>query len=152
MKKEKLKVVYHGSPKKFKGRFLIPHKPHDLGKRKVNVIKGIYTTDIKNSAIAMAIISAKGVVSGTLFYRKRSIIYEGWPKQKYVYLYHLPIQFFRETPKKSHQWVSVVKVKPIKTEKLKIKDYLCLIKKATKEEIHKFFKKYNIKRGKDEYR
>ena len=140
--------LYHGSAKKIKGKFLIPKKPHDLGNQKENLIKGVYATDVKNSAIAMAIISSKGVISGTLNYKKKSVIYEGWPKQKYIYLYHFPIQTFKRTSKESHQLVSKKSVKPIKIEKLNIKDYLKLVRKATKKEIENFFKKYKIKRDK----
>lgn len=140
------KYLYHGSPKKLKGKFLIPSKPHDLGNKKENLVNGVYATDVKNSAIAMALICAKGAISGSLLYRKKSIIYEGWPKQKYIYLYSLPVETFKEYPKKSHQWVSVVKVKPVKAEKLKVENYLYLIKKATKEEVKKFYKRYRLKR------
>jgi hypothetical protein len=143
MKKE---YLYHGSPRKLKGKSLIPKKPHDLGKKRENLTKGIYATDVKNSAIAMAIICAKGVRSGSLLYRKKSVIYEGQPKQKYVYLYYLPFKTFKRTSKRSHQWVSIVKVKPTKIERLKVKNYLNLIRKATKEEVKKFYKKYGFKK------
>lgn len=141
----KPKYLYHGSAKKLKGKYLIPKKPHDLENQKENLVRAVYATDIKNSAIAMAIISSKGALSATLHYRKKSVIYEGWPNQKYVYLYYLPSESFKRSSRKSPQWISVVKVKPLKIEKLKIKDYLHLVRKATKKEIHDFFKRHGIK-------
>lgn len=142
----KIKFLYHGTPRRIKTKFLIPKKPQDLENKKENTIKAVYATYIKNSAIAMAIISAKGVISGTLNYRKKSVVYEGWPKQKYVYLYTLPSESFSRSSKKSSQWISKKPVKPTKIEKLKIKDYLHLIRKATKKEVAGFFKKFKIKK------
>lgn len=141
---EEMKFVYHGSPKKIRGSFLVPHKPSDLGKKKENLKKGVYASHIKDNAIAMAIICAKGVISGSLDFnkRKKGIIYEGWPKQKYFYLYVLPNKNFLRSSKNSSQWVSNKLVKPIKIEKLRIKDYLYLIKKATNKEIKEFYKRY----------
>ena len=141
----KNKILYHGSVKKIKGQFLIPQKPQDLEREKENLLKAVYATDIKNSAIAMAIINARGVISGTLKYKKMSVIYEGWPKQKYIYLYSLSSDLFKKNSKKSHQWISASKVKPIKINKLEIKDYLKLVRKAKKKELINFFKRYKIK-------
>ena len=110
--------------------------------------KGVYATDIKNNAIAMAIISSKGVISGSLNFKKnkKAIIYEGWPRQKYVYLYGFLSKGFIKDSKKSSEWISQNKVKIINLKKLKIKNYLNLVRKATDEEIKRFFKKHNIKK------
>lgn len=141
------KTLYHGSPRKIKGIFLIPRKPEDLEKRKENLEKGVYASHIRNNAISMALISAKGVISSGLDFNagKKAVIYEGWPKQKYVYLYTLLIENFHRGSKKSSQWISTKPVKPIKIEKIKVKDYLSLIKKATNKEINNFNKKYGIR-------
>ena len=64
------------------------------------------------------------------------------PKQEFIYVYHLPIETFKQTQIDKHQFVSLVAVKPIKTEKLKVKDYTHLIRKATKKETDYWIKKY----------
>ena len=143
----KLKMLYHGSPKKIKGKFLIPNKPQDLGKPIKKIKKGVYATHIKNNAIAMAIICSKGVISGSLNFKKnkKAIIYEGWPKQKYIYLYSFLSEGFIKESKKSSEWISQNKVRVIDVQKLKINNYLNLLRKATDKEIKRFFKKHNIK-------
>jgi len=130
------KILYHGSPHKLRGNKLLPKKAEDLEKNKYNLLCGVYASSIKNSAISMAIISAKGVWHAKLNTHTKTltgIIYRGWPKQKYIYLHTLNSKNFKNIQKSSCQWISEKPVKPIKTEKLKIKDYLHLIKKATKK-------------------
>ena len=48
-------------------------------------------------------------------------------------------------PRGSHDWVSPNPVKPEKVEKLRVKDYIHLIKKPTKREKEDWFKKYKDK-------
>lgn len=139
-------VVYHGSARELSGSKLVPKQSRDLGNRKENLIKGVYATDLKGAAIAMAIISSKGVGCSSLKNKKPfGTIYEGKPTQDYIYLYHLPKDKFFITHPNKHQYVCVNPVKPIKIEKLKIKDYIHLIKFATDKEKESFSKKYNIK-------
>ena len=138
--------IYHGSPKKLIGNKLIPKKATDLGNRKENLHTGVYATDIKEVAIAMAIISSKGVICSSLKNNKPyGIIYDGWTEQRNIYLYSLSKKNFKNTPPNKHQYVSETPIKPVKIEVLKIKDYLNLIRKATKDEKEKFDKKYNMK-------
>jgi len=139
----KIRYLYHGSPKKLSGEKLIPKKPHDLEKKTENLYRGIYATNIKGIAIAMAIISCKGVLCASLSFNKKpfGIIYDGWPKQKYFYLYILSSNNFKRTSQTA-QWVSKKPVKPFKIEKLAVKDYLYLIRKATKKEKENWFKKH----------
>jgi len=128
----KPKILYHGSPHKLIGKKLIPKKADDLEKNKYNLLKGVYASSIKNSAISMAIISAKGVFRSELKTHSKNptgIIHQGWPKQKYIYLHILDSKNFKNLPRGSAQWISLKPVQPIKTEKLKILDYIYLIKK-----------------------
>jgi hypothetical protein len=142
----KPKILYHGSSKKIKGKFLIPNKPQDLDMPIKKIKKGVYATNIKNNAIAMAIISSKGVISGSLNFKKnkKAIIYEGWPRKEYVYLYNVSPEGFIKKSEKSSEWISKNKIKIINVKKIKIKDYLSLVRKADDKEIRRFFKKHNI--------
>ncbi len=147
----KPKYVYHGSARKLIGEKLIPKKANDLEKNPHNLLKGVYASDVKNEAIAMGIISSKGVHSSSCGVERKvntkvdAIIYEGWPKQKYLFLYTLPSKTFQSKPKGSHQWVSLTPVKPEKIEKILISDYIFLVRKATKEEKENWNKKYGDK-------
>jgi len=139
---KKPKYLYHGSSRKLKGKKLIPKKPSDIGKTKENKFKGVFATDIKQAAIVMALLSCKGVGNSSLSVinkkRARGIVYSGWPKQEYIYLYILPSKGFDNMPKGSWQWISFEPVKPLKTVKFKVSGYLDLIDKATKKEKEKF--------------
>ncbi|UCD21118.1 MAG: hypothetical protein JSW08_01055 [archaeon] len=141
-----MKVLYHGSPRKLVGNKLIPKKAKDMDKRrKHNLLKGIYASSFRYVAIAMAIISCSGVNASSLNPIKGKsigVIYKGWPKNKYVYLHTLPKKTFKNIPKGTAQFVSFKPVKPIKTERIKISDYLHLVRKATKEEKKKWRQKY----------
>ncbi len=66
----KPKYVYHGSVRKIKGSKLLSRKAKDLGNNPENLHKAVYATNIKNIAIAMAIISCKGVNSASLKFKK----------------------------------------------------------------------------------
>lgn len=142
----KLKILYHGSPKKIKGKHLIPKKAHDLGNHPDNIHKAIYATDIRKFAITMAIITSKGVYGSSLKFKKNSkgIIYSGWPKQRYVYIYILPNKTFIKSKQIKHQYFSKKPVKPIRTIKILVKDNLNLVQKASKKEALKYCKKYNL--------
>ena len=130
-------IIYHGSPRKLEGELLLPKQADDLNKNPDNLSNAIYATDIKNAAIAMAIIKCEGISSSSLDINKKTqgIIYNGWPKQEHIYLCYLPQKIFTQSVKMKHQFISKEPVKPIKIEKLNIKDYLHLVRKATPEEI-----------------
>lgn len=146
---KKSKYLYHGSPNKLKGNTLNPSQGDDSDERPENKLFGVYASDRKDFAIAMAIMTCKDVLGGSIdgFKGGKIIarIYGKFPKQKYVYLYTVPSKTFRPTKTIEHQFISKVPVKPIKTEKIVVSDYLHLLKKATKEETKKWIKKYGIK-------
>jgi hypothetical protein len=138
-------VLYHGSPHKLKGDKLIPKPAEDLEKNKHNTITGIYASGFKNAAIAMAVLSTKGVWHAGLDTAAKNpigIIYRGWPKQRYIYLHYLPSRTFKNIPKNSAQWVSEKPIKPLRTERLNVKDYIHFVRKATKKERDSWKKKY----------
>lgn len=142
----KPKYLYHGSAQKIKGKKLIPHQPHDLENRPENLHQAVYATHVKEIAIAMAIISCRGVRYSSLSFSQTppGVIYQGWPQQQKIYLYTLPVDSFQPNGGKGKQWISFQPVKPVKVEELLIKDYLYLIKRATQEEFEKWIKKYKI--------
>ena len=92
----------------------------------------------------MGIFSCKGVKGAGIHVKGKrkidAIIYNSWPKQKYFYLYTLPSRTFKEMPKGSAQWASLKSLKPLKIEKLLVKNYLHWIRKATKKEKSEFNK------------
>jgi len=140
----KPKNLYHGSIRKIKGNKFTPRQAEDLGKLPENLHKAVYATNVKEIAIAMAIISCKGVNGSSLSFKKKpyGTIYKGWPKQKYIYLYILPSDTFVQMGGSGKQWASFKPVKPLKVNKLKISDYLYIIRKATKKEIKRWFEEY----------
>ncbi|MBW2969327.1 hypothetical protein KY314_04420 [Candidatus Woesearchaeota archaeon] len=144
------KVLYHGSSKKLVGDKLNPSQGDDSDERPENKLLGVYATDRKDFAITMAIITCPGVTGGSIEgFTKTTInakIYGNLPKQKYIYLHTLSAKTFRPTKSIKHQFISDVPVKPIKTEKILVSDYLHLVKKATKEETKKWIAKYGIKK------
>ena len=148
----KRKYLYHGSEIAIKGN-LIPKKAFDLDKTQDNIMKGIYASSHKEQAIAMGILKCK-VVKGSSVHIGRNngiinmdaVIYGGFPKQKYIYLYTLSSKTFENKPKGSPQWVSPESVKPEKVEELLVKDYIHLIRKATKKEKEKWMNEYGDKR------
>jgi hypothetical protein len=144
---KKPKHLYHGSTKKIKGGCLFPKKPEDLENKPENLHCAVYATNRKDIAIAMAIISCKGVDYASLKFNRKpfGLIYKGWPKQTHVYLYTLPSENFKQCRKLKTQWYSKKPVKPIKTEKINVKNYLDLIRTARKKEKINFFKKYGEK-------
>jgi len=148
----KPKYLYHGSPNKLIGDSLMPSKGDDSKDRPENNQLGVYAIDTKEIAIAMAIISSKGVIGAGLDdYRPGKapgIIHIGKPQKKYVYLYTLSPKGFKRTPSTKGQWISKKPVKPIKIEKLNIKDYKHLIRYSKKDEAKKWKEKYLDKKNK----
>jgi len=134
--------LYHGSARKLIGNKLIPKQGRDVYDNSENLHKAVYATDLRNAAIAMAIISCEGVRGGGLNISKNvaipGIIYKGNPEQNDIYLYILDSKGFKPTKKGGHQFISKEPVKPLKTEKLKVKDYAHLTRKANKKELNKF--------------
>ncbi len=145
------KFLYHGSSKKIIGDKIIPKRAKDLADRPENIHNAVYATKSKEIAIAMAIISCIGVFRSSLSFTKHGkhktygTIYKGWPLQKYIYLYILPSKTFKATDKYGFQWISGKTVKPEKVEKLLVKDYLKLVRKASKKEIKEFKERYKEK-------
>jgi len=139
-------ILYHGSSNKLIGDKLNPSQGDDSDERPENKQFGVYATDRKDLAIVMGILGCKDVIGGSIDeYDKDKLnarIYGNFPNQEFIYLYHLPIETFKQTKIDKHQFVSLVAVKPIKTEKIRVKDYTYLIKKATKDETDKWMKKY----------
>ncbi len=148
---EKKKYLFHGSNKKIEGN-LIPKKATDLGKIKENSYSGIYASDFINEALAMGILKGPGINGGSIVRGKPdgipaidAVMYGGFPEKQYFYLYTFSSKNFKNIPKGSTQWISSKPVKPLKIEKMRIKDYLHLIRKATKKEKEEWFKNYRTK-------
>jgi len=142
--KNKMKILYHGSPRRLKGDRLIPTRAEDLEKNQENMKKGVYATDKKEMAIAMAIISSKGVLGASLDdfgNGKYGKIYFGKPKQKYIYLHILPKENFEKCNSVKNQHFSKKAIKPLITERLLVKDYMELIKYADKKESEEWKEK-----------
>ncbi len=143
---EQLKILFHGSSNQLVGEELNPSQGDDSDERPENNLFGVYAADRKDLAIVMAILGCKDVIGGSIDeYEEEKLnarIYGEFPKQEFIYLYHLPVQTFKQTKIDKHQFVSLIAVKPIKVEKLKVKNFTHLIKKATKEETDYWMKKY----------
>ena len=143
---EEPKVLFHGSSNKLIGDKINPSQGNDSQERPENNLLGVYATDRMDLAIVMGIIGCKDVTGGSIGeYQKgklNAIIYGEFPKQEYIFLYHLPVKTFKQTKIDKHQFVSLVAVKPIKIEKIKISKFTHLIRKATKEETVYWMKKY----------
>lgn len=139
-------ILYHGSPTKLIGDTLNPSQGTDSDERPENKQFGVYATDRKDLAIVMGILGCKDVLGGSMDeYDNGKLnvrIYGDFPKQEFIYVYHLPSETFKQTKIDKHQFVSLVAVKPIKTQKIRVKNYTHLIRKATKDETDKWIKKY----------
>lgn len=146
---KKPKYLYHGSPHKLKGDTVNPSQGDDSDERPENKLFGVYASDRKDFAIVMAILTCPDVIGGSIegFTEDKIIakIYGSFPKQKYIYLHTISSKTFKPTKSISHQFISEKPVKPVKTEKILVSDYLHLIKKATKEETKKWLQKYERK-------
>ena len=138
----KPKFLYHGSSKKIIGDKLIPRQAKDVGGVADNSYLGVYASEFKDEAMAMGILNYKSVDGGSISrFRKLdgtpgmdAIIYNGFPKQKYFYLYTLSSRTFANVPRGSLQWVSKKTVTPVKIERLSTKKYLHLIRRASPKE------------------
>ena len=143
---KKINVLYHGSPRKLVGEKLNPSYGGDSEERPENNFLAVYATDRKDLAIVMAMMACKDVIGGSIDkYKKSKLdarIYGNYPNQKFIYLHHLPVKTFKQTKIDKHQFVSLVAVKPIRTEKISVKDYHHLLRPATKDETAKWTKKY----------
>lgn len=141
--------LYHGSSRKLRGEYLLPHKGDDSEERAENNLLAVYATDHRELAIIMALISCEDILGGSIdeYYedgRVNATLYRGFPKQEYIYLHYLPIEGFSQTKIDKHQFVNPNKVKVVKTEKIKVKECKNLIKLASKEETIYWSRKYNI--------
>lgn len=127
-----MKILYHGSAKKLVGDKLFPKQAKDVDKiKKQNMLKGVYATDIKKTAIIMSILHSNGVKEASLdISNSKGVIYSGSPRQKQTYLYVLPRKNFKRVS--NNQFVSIKPVKPLKIEKINVKDYLHFIKRIKK--------------------
>jgi len=147
------KFLYHGSPNKLIGKNLMPSKGDDSKDRPENNQLGVYATNVKEIAIAMAIVSSRGIIGAGLddykIGKAPGIIHIGKPKQKYIYLYTLSSKGFKPTPSIKGQWISKKFVKPIKIEKINIEDYEHLIRYSKKDEREKWKEKYFDKKDKN---
>ena len=125
--------LYHGSP--IKKEVLIPRKANGISKKADRQV-GVYASNKKDRAIAMALIHLKGIYGPSrLNFPKGGVIgtvYYGWPKQKYLYLYTIDSKNFKKID--SWQWITHKELKPIKIEKLKVKDFIYMIRKGTEKE------------------
>jgi len=143
---KKPRYLYHGSPRKLVGEKLNPSWGDDSEERPENNLFAVYATDRKDLAIVMAMIGCKDVIGGSIDeYQDGKLnarIYGNYPDQEFIYLYHLPVETFKQTKIDEHQFVSLVAVKPIKTEKIRVEDYHHLARLATKDETTKWIKKY----------
>lgn len=125
-------VLWHGSPKKIIGEYLLPHKARDVSSIPENCHEGIYALEKREFAIVMAILKGNGVNGSMLDFGKvvpEGIIIEGWPKQDCVYLYRLPAEAFHKIS--GNQWISISKVRPLEATEVKTKDFMHLIRPAT---------------------
>ena len=142
MDAEESLTLWHGSPRKLIGEFILPHKAADITGQPENCHEGVYALEKREFAIVMGIISSKGVeIGSTLDFSKdvpEGIIMGGWPKQETVYLYRLPAQTFQKVD--GNQWVSHTKVKPCETIEINTADFMHLIRPATDEERARFLK------------
>ena len=123
--------IYHGSSRKLK--VLRPRQATGIKKAKDRQI-AVYATHKKERAIVITLIHLKGIRGGFELRKINKevggIIYGGWPTQKDFYLYELPKKTFSKID--SWQWISKEEVRPLKVERLEVKDYLYLLKKGSK--------------------
>ena len=144
----KPKYVYHGTGVKIKEN-LIPKKAKNLDDNLDNSLKGVYASSWKKEAIIMGLFGCKGVKGASTHITGKNkidaVIYDGYPRQTYFYLCQISSKTFENRSKGGLQWVSLEKVKPKKIEKLKVKDYIHLIRKATEREKKDWLKNYRYK-------
>ena len=141
------RLLFHGSPNKICGIYLLPSKAKDLGEKTENIHRGVYATDERDMAMAMALLKCRGVCAASLSFKKgaNGVIYVGWPEQEYIYLYTLPMQRFRKTPPLKHQFISFAPVRPLKEEKLRVAACIHVVRKANRKEMQRWFLRYGNK-------
>ena len=135
-------TLWHGSPRKIVGEYLLPMQAGDISGSPENNHDGIYAIDKREFAIVMAILKCKGTRCGSMLDLSATvpegIIIEGWPVQKQVYLHRLAADTFRQVS--GNQWVSFSRVKPLETEEIAVKEFMHLIRPAIDEEKHAFYR------------
>jgi hypothetical protein len=139
-------ILFHGSSRPLKGETLNPSQGKDDASRPENNYLAVYATDRKDLAIVMAIIGCEDVIGGSIDgYENGKLIariHGAYPKQEYIYLHHLSSEDFSQTEIDTHQFVNFKAVKPLKTEKIRVKDYTHLAPLASKEETLAWQEKY----------
>lgn len=143
------KYVYHGSAKKIDGS-LLPKKSTDLGNRQENLHTAVYAATNREVAIAMAILRT-GDISGSSLNNEEpyGIYYSGSPNANaLVYLYVFHKDKFEQTAN-PRQYISRVPIEPSKVFKIKVNEYLHLVRKATLEETKRFQKLIDEKHNKN---
>jgi hypothetical protein len=142
-----LEYVYHGSPNYIEGK-VEPRQGKDISNKPENNLFGIYATSNSEIAITQAILSCQGT-RGLAYLNFEGkgppygIIFSGWPKAEYIYIYKLPIATFKRVSK--HSWVSPVPVIPIEVQEKKVRDCIYLVRKATLLERICLFFEYHPK-------
>ena len=143
------RALFHGSPRPLIGETLHPSWGDDSEERPENNQLAVYATDRKDLAIVMAMIGCADVLGGSIDEYDNDVlqarIYGNYPAQEYVYVHTLPAETFTQTQIDKHQFVSLVPVKPIKTEKIKVKEYQHLARIASQEEADGWLQKYGEK-------
>ncbi len=132
------KFLWHGTPKRMKGETLLPRKAID--KCPENSQLGVYATESRDVAIAVALRKCDGVSKGNVKLDgdpPYGIMFIGWPSQEHIYLYKLSFESFVEVG--SGQWISYEPVIPLSEEKISVDNSIHLIRKATKEEEKIFY-------------
>lgn len=133
--------LYHGSAVPLEGDVLMPKKGRDAKNRPDNLHNAVYASDSKEIAVAMALVRCKGVKMSSVRFTHNppATIYEGWPEQDEIYVFLLsPAKFIQTGMKK--QWFSLFPTKPLKVEKLRVADYLHLVRRADEDEKIKWLK------------
>ena len=137
-----LAYLYHGSPNHIEGK-VEPRQGKDIDNKPEKNLFGIYATDNLEIAISKAILSCRGIRGLTYLNSERKkppygIIFAGWPKAEYIYIYKLPIATFK--PVSKHSWISPVPVMPIELQIMQVRDFMHLVRKATLlEKTYLFF-------------
>ncbi len=123
-------LLFHGSSKKLVGDSLLPKKSQDLGDNPFEKLRAVYAADTRSLAIGYAITGCEGVeLSGINDKRRRppyTIINIGWPTNlnTKIYIYTLSSKSFKRVKGEEREFYSLKPVKPLKTEVIKLKDYI----------------------------
>ncbi len=127
--------LYHGTSVPIEGELIMPRKGKDAKNRPENMHTAVYATDSKDIAIAMAILRCKGVKMSSIRFTQNppATIYDGWPEQEEIYLYTISPSKFQQTSMKK-QWISLFPTKPLKVERIRVADFLHLVRRASEDE------------------